>query len=210
MDYMTLEKYLKSDECQEGHFYRGAGRNFDIGLCVIGREDKKEFRGLRSKWGQEYVDGEIHFDEDNKHGTFKPVEKLEPFPLDKKLAGYYDNLFIKLKMLDGRKLTALELVKYERFRQIAIEGYDKEHDSVHQVDELAIAAAAYAINPNHLSEDATKFLRDAGFREVPWPWAPEWDKRAKHDRKRSLVIAGALILAALEREMDDEDKTAQV
>lgn len=211
MDYMSLEKYLKPDECQVGYFYRGAGRNFDIGLCVPGKvEGAKEFRGLRSKWGQEYIDQEIHFDNDDSHGTFKPVEMLEPFPVDEKIENHYHCLFLKLKMLEGRALTALEMVEYERFRQVAIEGYNKEHDSSHQVDELAIAAACYALSPRHLSKDAHEFLRDAGFRGVPWPWGEEYDKRGKHDKKRSLTIAGALILAALEKELADEAKTAQM
>jgi hypothetical protein len=211
MDYMTLEKYLKSDECQAGHFYRGAGRNFSIGLCVTGKDGEKRFKGIRSKWGTEYVDSEIHFDDDNKHGTFKPIEDLnELFPIGSLPSDHNECLFIKLKMLEGGKVTPLEMVQLERFRQITAEGYNKEHDLEHNPDEFALAAAAYAINPNNISEDTVNFLKDNGFRGIPWPWEPASDKRAKHDRKRSLVIAGALILAALEREMDDEDKTAQV
>ncbi|HMZ12419.1 MAG TPA: hypothetical protein PKW88_17010, partial [Plasticicumulans sp.] len=43
-----------------------------------------------------------------------------------------------------------------------------------------------------------------GSREAPvdaWPFAPAQDKRGRHDTVRRLAIAGALLLAELEREL---------
>lgn len=41
-------------------------------------------------------------------------------------------------------------------------------------------------------------IRKAGWVDG-WPWGKEWDKRKKHDKIRSLVIAGALIAAELDQ-----------
>lgn len=207
-NYMTLEKYLKPEDCIHGKIYRGQGRNYNLGLCSLEKDGKVFFHGLREKWGTEYIDWEIHFDQDESHGTFKPVEPVFDFSVpNKQYSLRLDILEIKLKELSGRKITAEEMVVCERFRQSAIEGYDKEHDLQHQPDEFAIAAAAYALNPKNLSEDARNFLfGETGGRglTVPWPWTPETDKRDKHDKKRSYTIAAALMVAALQRLLEEE------
>ncbi len=77
----------------------------------------------------------------------------------------------------------------ERLRQVAQEGFDGDHDNEHSNGQLAMAAACYAapepIEIRHYND--------------PWPWDVSWDKRQKHDRRRQLVIAGALIVAEIER-----------
>jgi len=82
----------------------------------------------------------------------------------------------------------------ERQRQITEEGWTPEHDDEHVNGELADMAACYAtarldvtlggVNPLEI------YPENRGFK---------WFKKAKHDRKRQLIIAGALLIAELER-----------
>ncbi len=91
--------------------------------------------------------------------------------------------------------AGIKLIAAERNRQIRKKGYNEKHDAKHIDGQLSIAAACYALNklPDGLNAMGPCF-----------PWAPEWDKREKHDRKRSLVIAGALIAAELDRLLAEE------
>lgn len=73
----------------------------------------------------------------------------------------------------------------ERRRQITVEGWTPEHDDEHSSDELACAAAAYAMSDD---EQMVGML---------WPWRREWWK--PKGRKRDLVRAGALIAAEIDR-----------
>ena len=73
----------------------------------------------------------------------------------------------------------------ERQQQTTLEGWDKEHDDYeHSEGELAAAAACYAYTQ---------------VENLPWPWERQSDKRGKHDRRRQLVIAAALLVAEIER-----------
>ena len=82
----------------------------------------------------------------------------------------------------------------ERIRQKSVEGWTPEHDAQHAKGELAIASACYALNK-------MPTFADHWWDEIRewWPWHPDWDKREKHDRERSLEIAAALIMAELDR-----------
>lgn len=112
-----------------------------------------------------------------------------------------------------REGEAIRLIQAERGRQISGEGWTEEHDDSHTDESLAMAAALYAA-PKPLYE-----VRQCenGVRWVdPWPWqrtetyhrygdgdptyrVADGDNRSKHPRRRRLVIAGALILAEIER-----------
>ena len=116
--------------------------------------------------------------------------------------------------------SGIELISEERKRQIEVEKWDYQHDDDYKNGELIGAAACYAVNA--LNKDGIKSrvqirleaessflsgntgdrgdrqLRKAGWYDA-WPWDSQWDKRAKHDKQRSLVIAGALIAAELDR-----------
>jgi len=107
-----------------------------------------------------------------------------------------------------------ELMAAERLRQVGQEGFTAEHDDEHTSGEIAMAAACYAApkpilvrEKRMVQVNASRGLSDAyqyeqaerlGYYDA-WPWDEEWDKRAKHDRLRQLVIAGALIAAEIER-----------
>lgn len=85
-------------------------------------------------------------------------------------------------------MSGAELIAAERQRQIDVEGWTPGHDAGHSEDQLAIAAACYA-----MPEDTRM---DFGLEEW-WPWAHSWWEPG--DRVRELVKAGALIAAEIDR-----------
>lgn len=87
--------------------------------------------------------------------------------------------------------TAIELIAEERQRQIEVEGWTPEHDDAHKEQEIAGAAACYAMPPGR-REMALSY-------PVDWPWDAKWWKPTPNDRIRELVKAGALIVAEIER-----------
>jgi hypothetical protein len=102
----------------------------------------------------------------------------------------------------GKKTSlALEEILVERLRQINSEGWSEEHDDEHREGELAMAAACYATWPKELAFRVSDAMDGTPGYERLWPWDREWDKREKHDQKKRLAIAGALIVAELERLM---------
>ena len=94
-----------------------------------------------------------------------------------------------------------ELIAAERQRQIGKEGWTPEHDDEHTGGELAQAAACYAWPPP----------RPIDIKRA-WPWDLQWWKpelmqggelvtagEARESRIRTLVKAGALIAAEIDR-----------
>lgn len=96
-----------------------------------------------------------------------------------------------------KKAEGADLIREERKRQIQEEGYDATFDRHHTPQVLARAAVSYA-----LQNDGSKLIVDAGTQL--WPWSPNVFK-AK-DQKRNLVRAGALIAAAIDRLLADEQE----
>lgn len=94
--------------------------------------------------------------------------------------------------------SAIRVVAAERQRQIGQEGWEPRHDDCHKDGSMAMAAACYAA-PVPIFVEMPEFSRNGGPHRDAWPWDPIWDKRAKHSRLRQLVIAGALILAEVDR-----------
>jgi hypothetical protein len=84
-------------------------------------------------------------------------------------------------------MHALELIKQERNRQRDVEGWTDEHDDQWTNEQLARAAATYAMPLIH--------------RVVypMWPWFFKWWKPTPENRLRELVKAGALIVAEIDR-----------
>jgi hypothetical protein len=110
-------------------------------------------------------------------------------------------------------MTGIELIAKERQRQIDVEKWDEKHDQTSAGDMQLIGAAGCYIS-NALNKyfrptiiDKTRFqIRSNDEFGYPteqyvdaWPWDYEYDKREKHNIERSLVIAGALIAAQLDR-----------
>lgn len=106
--------------------------------------------------------------------------------------------------------SGIELIKKERARQIS-KGYTKEHDEDETAMQLSYAAASFIVNAQNLFfKDHTHYdgmgnitrlqsrdLDTKKFKEV-WPWA-DHDGRKKADIKTSLIKAGALIAAEIDR-----------
>lgn len=90
----------------------------------------------------------------------------------------------------------LNEIKEERLRQINKEGWTTEHDDEHNDCQLTMAACCYAASSADINTLGS--IDDDGVYDV-WPWDSKWDKRSKHDRIKKLVIAGALIVAEIER-----------
>lgn len=89
--------------------------------------------------------------------------------------------------------SGIELISKERKRQIEELGFDYSNDSLYTNNELADAAACYAILPNLKLRGIAKKLR-----EVLWPWNKTSYKPTPDDRVRELVKAGALIAAQID------------
>lgn len=105
-------------------------------------------------------------------------------------------------------MNALEQIAFEREQQV-LAGYTAEHDDKHTLGELSDAAACYAAGlPTYAPTGA--ILPDAadaaGFAPL-WPWpdlkppmrGPAGEELENDPRIRQLVIAGALIVAEIER-----------
>ncbi len=104
-------------------------------------------------------------------------------------------------------MKGIELIAEERKRQIEKEGFDAKHDFSHLPDELATAAAVYAL-PEHLRLFYNTYAlgnEKMGVKPLWWPFDPEWFKPSPNDRKRELIKAGALIAAELDRIIDQEN-----
>lgn len=84
------------------------------------------------------------------------------------------------------KTNGTDLIKQERERQINVEGFSPSHDDQHVQEELACAAAFYA-----MPEKYGEMLVFWQFTELP--------KKSAKDRIRQLVIAGAFISAEIDR-----------
>lgn len=90
--------------------------------------------------------------------------------------------------------TAIELIAQERERQIEKEGFTFKHDDNWDDDELANAAACYALNYKF----SDKQIWDRPLVDLIWPFAPD-EFKPEVCRIRNLVKAGALIVAEIER-----------
>jgi hypothetical protein len=85
----------------------------------------------------------------------------------------------------------VDLIREERERQITHEGYTPEHDLDHEADDFVLAAMAYLLGD-----------------EAQWPWTPDTFKPTQPINDlhvRDLVKAGALIAAAIDRALDQEN-----
>lgn len=69
--------HIPLDQCQHGKLYHIKARNFRLGIY---NEPKREFIGIRTKFGSRYLFGEYHWDQGPPHGTVKPIAKLEQAP----------------------------------------------------------------------------------------------------------------------------------
>lgn len=108
-------------------------------------------------------------------------------------------------------MKALEMIAAERKRQIDCKGYTPQHDDEHSNGELAMAAIAYAspldIDADSNEPNAVVVTDQEGDLESVYPFADRPQSLFCGDRRslptqariRQLAIAGALIVAEMER-----------
>lgn len=88
-----------------------------------------------------------------------------------------------------------DLIHRERIDQMAVNGYDADHDAEHTESELARAAACYLALANG---NVHPRYRSVGAPPPTWPWRAE-DWHPSIDPIKNLVRAGALIAAEIDR-----------
>lgn len=59
-------------ELKVGSAYKLASRNIHIGIW-----DGKHFHGVRTKFGHEFMDSEIHYDLDDRYGSAVAIKELK-------------------------------------------------------------------------------------------------------------------------------------
>lgn len=87
------------------------------------------------------------------------------------------------------ELDGVEQIADERFEQLNKHGRSEEHDEAHVRSELAYAAMVLAMPPGE-RHNMAEFVRDC------WPFD---DYEIPVDRRKQLVVAGALIAAEIDR-----------
>ena len=92
--------------------------------------------------------------------------------------------------------SGIERIAAERKRQIEIEGWDAENDSRHNKNQLARAAACYALDERSRRLETRLGLKL--FKRL-WPYDLLWWKPTPENRIRELEKAGALIAAEIDR-----------
>ena len=94
----------------------------------------------------------------------------------------------------------------ERLRQIEEEKFSAQLDNQYTEDELARAAAVYAL-PETIRHYLIKYQIGASdpknitdnLRNTLWPWSERYWKPSPDNRRRELIKAAALIIAEIER-----------
>jgi len=93
----------------------------------------------------------------------------------------------------------------ERRSQVEEKGYDEDHDDGHRDGSIASAAATYAFYASTSGWRDGRLMDSSVFVSVfRWLWPSSWNFKAR-PRRRCLIIAGALIIAEIER-IDRESK----
>ena len=95
-------------------------------------------------------------------------------------------------------MKAIKLIEAERRRQIEVEGYTPQHDDEHDLGELALAAALYAI-PYDAGMGALIQQDDFIGLHIALETGCNFHVKPEPDYLRRLIKAGALIVAEIER-----------
>jgi hypothetical protein len=82
-------KHIPLSDCKHGWLYKIKSRNLILGVF---RQERKGFVGIREKLGQKYLFVEEHWDTGPPFGTVKPLECLEPCPLENLDEYVYDEV----------------------------------------------------------------------------------------------------------------------
>lgn len=110
--------HLSESACREGWLYELDARNASCGVWVA---SERGFVYCRTKWGSEFLDLELHWDADDRHGTAKPLaERGEYGPVgDWKVPGAErDRLFAFLKASSDVEEQTLWRVQYHKCGEV--------------------------------------------------------------------------------------------
>ena len=123
MNYLTLK------ECKDGYLYRISSRNLSLGVYSSAT---KSFYGIRTKFGDRFIDDEFHWDLGPPYGTCKPRQELEECPIHfagelYPLSGNdsYDTWRYQ-KMINSKELFNWIAFKLKEFNSSYSSPYDKE------------------------------------------------------------------------------------
>lgn len=149
--------------------------------------------------------------------ALKEIEKLDMqlrIKLDEEYPEETVGYIVQQLLEEQRKLTcsgypAMQVSKEiltERFRQIGEEKFSAQVDNQYTEDELARAAAVYAL-PENIRHYLIKYQIGASdpknitdnLRNTLWPWSERYWKPSPDNRRRELIKAAALIIAEIER-----------
>jgi hypothetical protein len=79
-DFKMKDK-IPIDQLKDGYVYKLVARNASAGVFKEkGHGDQPSFEVARTKWGNTFIDEEIHYDADDRHGTALPYEEIGPLP----------------------------------------------------------------------------------------------------------------------------------
>ena len=95
-------------------------------------------------------------------------------------------------------MTGVELIEAERTRQVEEEGWTPEHDDGHRYGEIAVAAAELAVDGTD-SWVTDSYADYVGPVDMCGSLAKFGHQGTAPDYVRTLVIAGALIAAEIDR-----------
>jgi hypothetical protein len=96
--------------------------------------------------------------------------------------------------------NGMELIAAERARQVNEKGYTPEHDDEHDLGELALAAALYAL-PYEAEVNGERLLSQDDFLNlhIALETGCNFYVKPEPNRLRRMVKAGALIAAEIDR-----------
>jgi hypothetical protein len=118
----------------------------------------------------------------------------------------------KDRFLESCASRGVKLIAQERIRHISEEGWTPAHDDSHSHEEMALAAATYAV-PEYVRQTTLaktfSYMEPKRILRYLWPWDMKWWKPTPHNRERELVKAGALIAAEIDRLQRDAATSAR-
>lgn len=97
-----------------------------------------------------------------------------------------------------RPQTGVDLIAFERARQMTHEDWSDAHDDQHDEAEMVAAACCYAALARRQTDGTVRSRAKNIDPPDGWPWEAGWWKPSD-DPSRNLIKAGALIAAELDR-----------
>ena len=79
-------EHIPFSQCKHNGLYLLRARNLFIGVY---NEKNKEFMGIRTKWGERFLDCEYHYDAGTPYDTANPIEFLEDCPFSEDKTGLF-------------------------------------------------------------------------------------------------------------------------